>query len=194
MKSQLFYPPISTTLHLFIFSGGVRGPPYFVSKFLKPLSIPYIQEKPQEVHGKINSVSKSTSNKGQSGLKHTQKWVPKCSSSIFTQGAYCSKGCPAFLPNLWSSRVHSSFLVCVLLIPHHPSLVFWLASIPPTFLHGPSLSPLSNHELIIRIFLMLFAAFIEEIFIQDFNFLKLMIKLIDISQKQKQIALKILKR
>lgn len=41
---------------------------------------------------------------------------------------------------------------------------------------------------------MLFAAFIEEIFIQDFNFLKLMIKLIDISQKQKQIALTFLKR
>ena len=119
MKSQLFYPPISTTLHLFIFSGGVRGPPYFVSKFLKPLSTPYIQEKPQEVHGKINWVSKSTSDKGQSGLKHTQKWTPKCGSGISTQGTYCSRGCPAFLPNSWFSRVHSSLLVCFL--PHSPS-------------------------------------------------------------------------
>lgn len=77
MKSQLFYPPLSTTLHLFIFSGGVRGPPCFLSKFLKPLSIPYTQEKPQEVHGKINSVSKSSSNKGQFGLKHIVRWMAK---------------------------------------------------------------------------------------------------------------------
>lgn len=82
MKLQLFYPPISTTLHLFIFSGGVRGPPCFLSKFLKPLSIPYTQKKPREVHGKINSASKSRSKKGQFGLKQPWGGCPRAVAGL----------------------------------------------------------------------------------------------------------------
>ena len=143
MNSQLFYPAISTTLHLFIFSDGVRGPPCFLSKFLKPLSIPYTQEKPQEVHGKINSVSKSSNNKGQLDLKNTQRWMPKCSSSIFTQATptAAAAAAPASLPNSWFSL--GTFPIIPLLDGICSSHFLTICI---------SLSPLSNHELRIKLF------------------------------------------
>lgn len=130
MKSQLFYAPASTTSHLFIFSGEVRGPPCFLSKFLNPLSIPYTQEKPQEVYGKINSVSKSSRSSGRTGLQRPPGVTARRRGST-------PSSCRLCLPN---------GIVSLRVLPFHsypfPIIPLW----SPTFSHFPSLS-YSNHEL-----------------------------------------------
>lgn len=102
---------------------GVRGPPRFLSKFLKPLSIPYTQEKPHQVRGKINSVSKSHTNKRQ------LVWSPTCIESQSSVATFSSS--VALLPQLSSPLCNTPFFM-----PSSPPA--FLALVPQIPLECPS--------------------------------------------------------